>query len=127
MHSFSSLYYLCSITCVITENRTGTTRHIVRVMEYIEGEMMDVAGLTPKLAYQGGAFAARMSNVMEVLKIVLLYSNDLCFHFGLVQRERESLYLCNAVRIFNIGYPPYGYIPRSFFQWNFFKYFNFKL
>ena len=57
---------MCSFTCVITESRTGTTRHIVRVMEYIEGEMMDVAGLTPKLAYQGGAFAARMSNVMEV-------------------------------------------------------------
>lgn len=44
----------------------STSRHMVRVLEYIEGDIMDGNCITPKLLRQAGEMVANMQMIWEV-------------------------------------------------------------
>ena len=51
---------------IFLEVNPKTSQHIVYMLLYLEGELMDHVELTEQLAHGAGALAADMSNIMEV-------------------------------------------------------------
>jgi len=61
----------CLVTILhISEERNGTQTHIVRLLEYIEGDILASVALTPELSYQGGVFLAEFHHALEVITYV---------------------------------------------------------
>ena len=48
------------------ESRTGMNNHIVRMLEYIDGEVLQSKHITPTLLYKGGALLGEMHRLLEV-------------------------------------------------------------
>ncbi|XP_067948459.1 hydroxylysine kinase-like [Watersipora subatra] len=73
------------------EDRGGTTRHVVRLLEYIEGTPICIAGLTNELARQSGELSANMVNMMEGYEDERLRKDESIWNHDNIAKVREYL------------------------------------
>ena len=83
-----SICNCCFVT--FTEERTGKTKHLVRMLEFLEGVSVIRVGVTDDVAYKGGIFVAKFSNavqVLELMKAIPTFLTIICISASMVAPE----------------------------------------
>ena len=83
-----SICNCCFVT--FTEERTGKTKHLVRMLEFLEGVSVIRVGVTDDVSYKGGIFVAKFSNavqVLELMKAIPTFLTIICISASMVAPE----------------------------------------